>query len=109
LNNKASLYKVVNYLNNVKFSINNDLLKYLRTEGQYLLDLALLNKPESEFLQINITLKLAEVYSRFKGPFYLNVHSDWRGRLYTHSFFLSYQSSDLNSSLVNFLALGRRR
>lgn len=33
---------------------------------------------------------------------YFNVKADWRGRIYTESFFLDYQGSDLASALLNF-------
>ena len=32
----------------------------------------------------------------------MNTHSDWRGRIYTHSVFISYQESDLSTSLLLF-------
>ena len=35
-------------------------------------------------------------------PFYLNTHADWRGRIYTHSFYITYQGSELSSALVRF-------
>lgn len=55
---------------------------------------------QSEKLQRYITFKLAtaaEIYRNI--TFYLNVHSDWRSRIYTHSFFLSYQGGDLSSAI----------
>jgi DNA-directed RNA polymerase len=30
------------------------------------------------------------------------VNADWRGRIYTQSFYISYQGSDLASALINF-------
>lgn len=92
----SSLYKTVNYLNSKRFSINKTLLEYLKTEGQYLLDII---KPEN-ILQREITLKIADLFSNV--PFYLNVQADWRGRIYTQSFFISYQGGDLSSALLNF-------
>lgn len=35
--NKASLFKAINYLNSIKFSVNNLLLDYLNTDDNYLL------------------------------------------------------------------------
>ena len=47
-----------------------------------------------------ITLSVADTFQNI--PIYLNVNSDWRGRIYTQSFFLSYQGGDLSSALLNF-------
>jgi hypothetical protein len=70
VDNKASLFKTVNNLNSIKFSINKVLLNYLNTEGKFLLDLI---KDDNEAHRA-ITLKIAESFSNI--PFYLNVHSD---------------------------------
>ena len=96
IENKNLLFKAVNYLNSIKFGVNNLLLDYLTNEGKYLLELI---KPDN-VIHREITLKIAKLFS--KVPFYLNVHADWRGRLYTQSFFISYQGGDLSSSLLNF-------
>lgn len=109
MKNMDNLYNAVNYLNGIKFSINNDLLNYLNTDKGGLLvnlvdDLKLTSSgkeiTDSEKLQRNITLSLADVYKNI--PFYLNTHADWRGRIYTHSFFISYQGGDLNSAVLQF-------
>lgn len=96
IENRTNLYKAVNYLNSIKFEINNDLLKYIENEGKHLIE----ELENNNKLHTLITLKLANIYGKI--PFYLNVHADWRGRLYTHSFFLSYQGDDLSSSLIQF-------
>lgn len=96
IENKDNLYKAINYLNSIKFGINNLLLDYLNNEGKYLLEEF---KAEDD-LQRAITLKVAQCFSKI--PFYLNVHADWRGRIYTQSFFISYQGGDLSSALLNF-------
>jgi len=93
--NKEMLYKSINYLNSIKFSINNKLLRYLLNEGSYLFDNYTKNT-----LQRDITLKVAETFANCNKPFYLSVHADWRGRLYTQSFFIDYQGSDLSLSLI---------
>lgn len=109
MKNMENLYNAVNYLNCIKFSINNDLLNYLDSDKGFslinLLDNLKLKQSgkeitNSEKLQRNITLKLSEVYRNI--PFYLNTHADWRGRIYTHSFFISYQGGDLNSAVLQF-------
>nr|YP_010130257.1 DNA-dependent RNA polymerase [Clavaria fumosa]QPZ51159.1 DNA-dependent RNA polymerase [Clavaria fumosa] len=97
MENKKNLYNAINYLNSIKFSINSLLLNYLKTEeGKYFLDKI---KAEDNLQRI-ITLKVSETFSN--SFFYLNVHADWRGRIYTHSFFINYQGDDLSSSLLNF-------
>lgn len=97
IENKSLIYQTVNYLNSIKFGVNNMLLEYITSEeGKYILDHI---KPDND-LQRTITLEVAKLYSNI--PFYLNTHADWRGRIYTQSFFLSYQSGDLSLSLLNF-------
>nr|QWO71391.1 RNA polymerase [Arthromyces claviformis] len=95
--NKELIYKTVNYFNSIKFAINKNLLDYiLSNEGAYILDSI---KAEDE-LQRELTLHVAKLYKNIY--FYLNTHTDWRGRVYTQSFFLSYQAGDLSSALLNF-------
>jgi hypothetical protein len=67
--NKKALFKSINYLNSIKFSINNLLLEYLNKEGNYLL-----NSSKEKDFQRAITLKIASTFSNI--PFYLNVHAD---------------------------------
>ena len=100
---KDILYKSVNYLNSVKFKININLINYLENEGRVILDnyLQRLNN-KSEKLHFNITFKIAKCFSKLNIPFYINHNADWRGRLYTQSFFISYQSGDFGNSLINF-------
>jgi hypothetical protein len=77
MENKKPLYNAINYINSIKFSVNNLLLEYLNNEGEYLLNII---KGEDElqrnshFLQRFISLKIAETYKNI--PFYLNAHSD---------------------------------
>jgi hypothetical protein len=68
--NKEALFKTVNYLNSIKFSINNTLLNYIKNEGKFLLEEI---KGDNDTQRI-ITLKIAESFSNI--PFYLNVHAD---------------------------------
>ena len=97
--NKQSIYSAINYLNSIKFNINKDLLHFIKNEGNYLLDRE--DKTDKSYhLQRDITLKLAELYANV--PFYLTVNSDWRGRLYTQSFFITYQGSDLSLALNTY-------
>ena len=94
---KESLYKAINILNKIKFNVNKELLEYILTDGSYLL---VDKDSEKKDFQNSITLKVAKIYSKF--TFYLNVNCDWRSRLYTNSFFLTYQGSDLSRSLLEF-------
>lgn len=55
---------------------------------------------KDNILRDAVTLEVAKTF--YNLPFYLNTFADWRGRLYTNSFFLSYQSSDLSLSLIQF-------
>lgn len=97
IEDRQSLYTAINYLNSIQFGINKDLLNFLLTDGKYLLEVEVLES-QGEIIQREITLNLAQIFANI--PFYLNIHADWRGRLYTHSFFISYQGSDLSSSLL---------
>ena len=95
--NKESIYSTVNYFNSLKFGVNNLMLDYLlSSEGCYLLEKI---KADDE-IQRTLILEVAQLLS--KHPFYLTTFADWRGRIYTHSFFISYQSDDLSISLLNF-------
>lgn len=94
---RDKLYKAINCINSIQFGINEDLLNFLSNEGKFILEDQL---NSSDSLQRQITLKIAETFKNV--PFYLNVHSDWRGRIYTQSFFISYQGGDLSSALLNF-------
>jgi len=97
VDNKESIYKSVNYLNSLKFGINTKLLNYLLSaEGSYILEII----EAEDKLQRTITLNIAEIYKNTY--FYLNTHTDWRGRIYTQSFYISYQAGDLSSALLDF-------
>jgi hypothetical protein len=98
LEKRDATYKAVNNSNTTKFCVNTDLLDYVNNEGSYLIEEKL--KDEKNKLQTIITLKIAKIYSDV--VFYLNTNCDWRGRIYTNSFFLSYQGGDLSRSLVQF-------
>ena len=53
---------------------------------------------KSEYIQLKYCWDLAKVFYNIK--FYLTLKSDWRGRLYVTPFFLNYQGSDFNKSLI---------
>ena len=53
-------------------------------------------------LQTEITIKVAKTFNKLNKPFYINNYSDWRGRIYTQSIFISIQGGDLSQSLINY-------
>lgn len=93
---KSKLFKTINYLNKIKFGINNSLLSFLKNEGSYIIN----NMVGEELINSKISINIAEIYKNI--PFYLNTHADWRGRIYTHSFYLSYQGSEIATALLEF-------
>ena len=122
IENRNKLFQAINYFNSIKFRVNNELLTFLETNGKFLIEY-LINKEfesitaPSDHLNINskkiqeqkinlvklnidITLRIAKLYKDI--PFYLPTNADWRGRIYTSSFFLSYQGSDFSNSLIQF-------
>ena len=94
--NRQKLYNTINYFNNIQFGINNTLLEYILNEGQYLIE----SLDEETKFNSNISLKIANLFKNI--PFYLNTHADWRGRIYTHCFYITYQGSELSSALLEF-------
>lgn len=103
IEHKESLYNSINKINSVKFKINTNLLNYLENEGNYLLEHYFKTlKNKTKISQSIITLKIAKSFSNLKNPFYISTNADWRGRIYTQSFFLSYQGGDLSNALLNF-------
>ncbi len=82
---KESLYKAINYMSSVKLNFNNMLLEYLLGEGDFLLEDEK-DKNKSELFQRFIFIKVAQTYSNI--GFYVPLQADWRGRIYTQSFFL---------------------
>jgi DNA-directed RNA polymerase, mitochondrial len=95
--NKNKLYETINYMSSIKFKINEDLLNYLENEGNYLIEE---KEDKSEELQKLTTLQIAKTY--INTPFYLPLQADWRGRIYTKPFFITYQGNDLSLSLLEF-------
>lgn len=103
IEDKTKLYNAINYLNSFKFKINTELLYYLENDGQYILNKYINDlESKSEKLHANITIKIAKIYSKITIPFYINTFADWRGRIYSHSYYINYQGNDLSSALLNF-------
>lgn len=93
-----NIYNVINYLNSLEFTVNNDLLNYLENEGSFIID-EYRKRDYNSFFNNLIALDVAKTYRNIF--FYLNINMDWRGRIYTQSFYLDYQGSDLSLSLIN--------
>ena len=66
IENKKALFKSINYLNSIKFSVNNILLEYLEKDGKFLLDLI----KEDNDIHRTMTLKIAESFSNVTFYFY---------------------------------------
>jgi len=105
--NLNNLYKAVNYLNSLKFKVNNELLDFVITnkstifKNYYHSDKTLTeDRINDNILRDFVTLEIAKTFSNI--PFYLNTFADWRGRIYTHSYYLSYQGSDISLALLQF-------
>ncbi len=96
IENKKELFDSINYLDSIKFKINNDFLFFILNEGYYLLS----SEDEKNWTQNLISIKIAQTF--INTPFYINTFADWRGRIYTNSFFISYQGSNLAKNLVYF-------
>lgn len=94
--NLDMLYETINYFNKIQFGINNTLLEYIEGEGSYLVP----TDDDEALYNFNISIKIANLFKNI--PFYLNTHADWRGRLYTHCFYISYQGSEISSAILEF-------
>jgi hypothetical protein len=95
--NKDKLYNSINLMSSIKFCINKDLLNYLENEGSYLIEE---KGDNTEELQKFTTLQVAKTYENT--PFYLPLQADWRGRIYTKPFYITYQGGDLSLALLEF-------
>ncbi len=113
-------YKAVEYLNSVRFKINNQMLNYVIEEwnnsDSYLFngrnkikqinsdDKPLLKKEKiahnSKFQLYSNIINIAMLYRN--QVLYFPVFGDFRGRLYTLSNYLSFQGNDLSRSLLLF-------
>ena len=104
--NLDNLYKAINYTSSIRFSVNIDVLDFIINNNKILFkdyyssEGTTIDDVNDHILRDSVTLKVAETYRNI--PFYLNTYADWRGRIYTNSFYLTYQGSDLSLSLINF-------
>ena len=99
LENRENLYKAVNNMASIKFKYNNLLIDFLENDGKYLLEI-FKNSSKSELYQISTTLNIAKVYRDI--PIYIPLQVDFRGRIYTKSFYSNYQGGDFNKALIEF-------
>jgi len=117
---QENIVDTINYLNKIKFRINNDVLDYIVNEwndGNSKLfnglnapkvDDKKLNSKErllivshnSQYWNMRNILNLAILY-RYTS-FYLPTFADFRGRMYPLCTHLSYQGSDISRSLLMF-------
>jgi hypothetical protein len=113
-------YNSINYLNSIKFKINIPMLMLVIEEWNK--DKSLLFKGYNKYKEISdedsriikkekekhnglyhLYLNIINIAILFRAQvFYLPVFSDFRGRLYTLSNYLSYQGNDLARSLLLF-------
>jgi len=95
--NLDNLYKAINYSSSIKFTVNSEILDFIVKNNEILFknyyDGIDLSEIKDHILRDTVTLEVAKTYKDI--PFYLNTYADWRGRIYTNSFYLSYQGSDI--------------
>jgi hypothetical protein len=117
---QENIFDTINYLNQIKFRINIDVLKYLVEEWKNKesklfkglniykeIDKDLKKKDKLEIVSHNSKhwnmkniINLAMLYSNTS--FYLPTFADFRGRMYPLCHYLSYQGSDISRSLLMF-------
>lgn len=115
-----SFFNGINYINNIKFKINNQMLffvveEWIKPESKlfngYNKKLEILENDSKKEINIkkvhnsiyhlyNNILNIAVLYRN--AEFYFPVFADFRGRLYPITSFLSYQGNDLARSLLLF-------
>lgn len=102
--NLENLYDAINNSSSVKFSINTEVLDFVLKNKEKLFkdyyDNVSLSEVNDHILRDAVTLEVAKTYANI--PFYLNTYADWRLRIYTHSFYMSYQGSQISLALLNF-------
>ena len=115
-----SFFNGINYINNIKFKINNQMLLFVVEEWDkpdsklfngYNKKLEILESDSKKDINIkkahnslyhlyNNILNIAVLYRN--AEFYFPVFADFRGRIYPITNFLSYQGNDLARSLLLF-------
>ena len=107
IQNLDKLYNSINYLNSIKFRINTDTLDFILANKEKVFKYYYQSESNRNGNNINdnllrdvVTLEIAKTF--YNIPFYLNTYADWRGRIYTNSYYLSYQGSSLSLALLQF-------
>ena len=121
-----NILKGINKMQNVPFRINKEMLNLILEKGEkygFILsgphpntDKIKLSK--KEYLEIEIhnsryyleqnILGLAQLFSHVDS-FYFPLYLDWRGRIYTLPYYLSYQGTELAKCLIEFKLGGEMR
>nr|QWO71402.1 RNA polymerase [Asterophora parasitica] len=96
--NPDSLIQTINYMSSIKFKINEDLINYILQTKNDKLSKELFQGGSS--LQNLIAFNIAITYINI--PIYIPTLSDWRGRIYTKPFYVTYQGNDFSLSLLEF-------
>jgi DNA-directed RNA polymerase len=100
MENKSSIYKAVNAMAKVKYEINKDVFNYLKENSEFIKKAYKIDYSKSQMIHDYYTLAISESFLDI--PFYLSLQTDWRGRIYTQSFYVNYQGSDLSRALIQF-------
>lgn len=101
IENREILHNAINNMSSIKFNFNTDLISFIEKDGKFLSDLIYDQQlSDSEKYQNYMYIKIGKIFN--KQPFYIPLQADWRGRIYTKSFFANYQGGDLALSLIEF-------
>lgn len=114
------IYNQINYMSSIPFKINKKILKLILDEGiekglilgslhkdtDKIKELSLLEKQKvlahnSRYYQERNILGIAQLFSNVE-KFYFPLFYDWRGRIYTDTSYLNYQSIPLAKALLEF-------
>jgi len=103
--NYHKVYPVINKLQNIEYTINKDLLKFILENKSKIYDILLkgLNVESMEYKtkkeQYDIVLNLAQYMSNYE-KFYFTYELDYRGRTHVKQEYLNYQGNLLARVLI---------
>nr|YP_009493060.1 DNA-dependent RNA polymerase [Ganoderma tsugae]AWJ63855.1 DNA-dependent RNA polymerase [Ganoderma tsugae] len=101
--NKEMLYRSINIMSKVEFEINDLVYDYLfEGRGDYLFPKEEEEKPYAKSHDKPFDMVLAEAFLLRNKTFYIPLRPDFRGRIYTDSYYLNYQGSDLPVAMIQF-------
>lgn len=95
--NKNVLYESINIMSSIPFEINNLLLNFI-SEGKG--DFLFSKEDKDDKKSYEVTLSQAYILKDKK--FYIPLRADFRGRIYTDSYYLNYQGDDFSSAIIQF-------